>query len=102
MDVWNGLSDQHQAILEITCGDMVRHIMAKGEATQWPAMQRMRDKHGVHLMRWGPEFLTAFDKAWQEVVAEESAANPNFKKVYASYSEYRKNFALWRDYGYLR
>ena len=102
MDVWNGLSDQHQAILEVTCGDMVRDILAEGEATQWPAMQRMRDKHGVKIMYWGPEFLAAFEKAWQEVVAEESAANPNFKKVYASYSEYRKNFALWRDYGYLR
>jgi TRAP-type mannitol/chloroaromatic compound transport system substrate-binding protein len=102
MNVWNGLSDQHQAILEITCGDMMRDILAKGEATQWPAIQRMRDNHGVHIMRWGPEFIAAFDKGWQEVVAEESAVNPNFKKVYASYSEFRKNFALWRDHGYLR
>jgi TRAP-type mannitol/chloroaromatic compound transport system substrate-binding protein len=102
MDIWNGLSDQHQAILESACGNMVSEILAEGEATQWPAMQRMRDKHGVKIMYWGPEFLAAFEKAWQEVVAEESASNPNFRKVYASYSEYRKNFALWRDHGYLR
>ncbi len=102
MDVWNGLSDQHKAVLEITCGDMVRDILAEGEATQWPAMQRMRDKHDVKIMYWKPEFLEAYEKAWQEVIDEESKANPNFKKVYASYSEFRKNFALWRDHGYLR
>ncbi len=102
MDVWNGLSDQHQAILESACGDMVQEIMAEGEAMQWSAIQRMRDDHGVHIMYWEPEFLAAFEKGWNEVVAEESATNPNFKKVYASYSEYRKNFALWRDHGYLK
>jgi TRAP-type mannitol/chloroaromatic compound transport system substrate-binding protein len=53
-------------------------------------------------MRWSPEIMAALEKAWAEVVAEESAANPNFKRVYESYSTFRKNYALWRDYGYLR
>jgi len=98
---WDSLADQQKAVIELACGDMVRQIMAEGEATQWKAMKNMRDEHGVKLMRWSPAIMNAYEKAWKEVVAEESATNPNFKKVYASYSDFRKNYAIWRDYGYL-
>ena len=100
--VWDGLSDQHKSVIEVTCGDMLRQIMAEGEATQWAAMQQMRDKNGVKIMRWPPEIMQAYEKAWNEVIAEESAANPNFKRVYDSYSKFRQNYAIWRDYGYLQ
>lgn len=102
MDVWNGLSDQHQAVLEVTCGDMVQYILARGEALQAPAMKRMRDNHGVKIMYWPPEFLEAYEKAWQEVVEEESEDNAQFRKVYASYSKFREEFKLWGDNGYLK
>ncbi len=99
---WDSLSVQQKAVLEISCGDMVRQIMAEGEATQWKAMKNMRDSQGVKLMRWPPAIMQAYEKAWNEVVVEESSSNANFKKVYDSYAEFRKNYALWRDYGYLR
>ncbi len=98
---WDSLADQQQAVIEQACGDMVRQIMAEGEATQWKAMKNMRDEHGVKLMRWPPEIMKAYEKAWKEVVAEESATNANFKKVYDSYAAFRTNYAIWRDYGYL-
>ena len=102
LDRWNGLSDQHQAILETSCGDMVRYILARGEALQSPAMTRMRDKHGVKIMYWPPEFLKAYENAWKEVVAEESKDNAQFRKVYASYSKFRQEFKLWGENGYLK
>jgi TRAP-type mannitol/chloroaromatic compound transport system substrate-binding protein len=102
MKTWDGLSDQHKAILEQACGAQLLQIMAEGEATQWAAMKRMRDEHGVHLMRWSPDMLKVYEKAWNEVVAEESKANPNFKRVYDSYAAFRANYAIWRDYGYLQ
>jgi len=99
---WDALSDQHQAIIELVCSDMLRQIMAEGEATQWAAMQEMREKNGVKIMRWPAEIMKAYETAWNEVIVEESAANPNFKRVYDSYSKFRQNYALWRDYGYLQ
>jgi TRAP-type mannitol/chloroaromatic compound transport system substrate-binding protein len=102
MDVWNGLSDQHQAMIEVTCGDMVRQVLVRSEAEQSPAMQRMVDKHGVKIRYWPQEFLDAYEKAWEEVVAEESANNANFKKIYASYSKFREEFKLWGENGYLK
>ncbi len=100
--VWASLSDTHKAVIEQACGDMLRHIMAQGEATQWAAMKRMRDKHGVQIRRWPPQVLAAFEKTWNEVAAEEAAANPNFKRAYESYRQFRENYAIWREYGYLQ
>jgi TRAP-type mannitol/chloroaromatic compound transport system substrate-binding protein len=99
---WEALPDQTKAIIELTCGDMVRRTAARSEAIQWKAMQEMRDKHGVKFMRWSDEILDAYEKAWNEVVAEESVANPNFKKVHESYATFRDNYSLWHEYGYLQ
>jgi TRAP-type mannitol/chloroaromatic compound transport system substrate-binding protein len=53
-------------------------------------------------MYWPSEFLEAYEDAWQEVIAEESARNANFKKIYASYSKFREEFKLWGENGYLK
>jgi len=102
LDVWNGLSDQHRALLEMACGESLRDTMARGESLQAPALRRMQEQHGVHIMTWPPEILGAYRQAWEEVVAEESEANPMFKKVYDSYSSFRENYSIWREKGYLR
>jgi len=99
---WDALSDQQKAVIELACGDMVREVAARTEGTQYKAMMEMRDKNGVKIMRWSPEIMKAYEKAWGEVVTEESAKNPNFKKVWDSYSKFRADYAIWRDHGYLQ
>jgi TRAP-type mannitol/chloroaromatic compound transport system substrate-binding protein len=98
---WKGLSDQHKAMIESACGDLTRDVIAEGEATQFKAMNEMRDKNGVQIKKWPPEIMAAFEKAWHEVIAEESKANPNFKRVYDSYANFRKDYAIWREHGYV-
>ena len=99
---WDSLSDQHKAMIEQACGDLTRDVMAEGEATQFKAMREMQDKYGVQIKKWSPEIMAAYEKAWNEVVAEESASNPNFKRVWESYSKFRGDYAIWRDAGYLK
>ena len=79
-----------------------KQILAQGEATQWSAMKKMRDDYGVILKRWPDEIISEFEKAWQEVVIEESEKNENFKKVYNSYSKFREEYSLWSELGYLK
>lgn len=101
LKVWNSLSDRHKAIIELACGDTMRDTIADGEAAQWKAMKEIQAE-GVRLKRWPPEILIAFDNAWKEVVAEESAKNPNFKRVFDSYADFRDNYAIWRHFNYLQ
>ncbi|MGF1622966.1 MAG: TRAP transporter substrate-binding protein [Rhodomicrobiaceae bacterium] len=98
---WDALSQQHQAILEISCGDMMREMIAVGEAAQWTAMKQLQQE-GVQLKRWPPEILVSFENAWLEVVKEESETNPNFARVYKSYSDFRENYAIWRHFSFLQ
>jgi TRAP-type mannitol/chloroaromatic compound transport system substrate-binding protein len=89
-------------MIESACGDLTRDVIAEGEATQWKAMTEMRDKNKVQIKQWSPQIMAAIQKAWDEVVKEESAANPNFKRVYGSYAKFRADYAIWRQYGYLK
>ena len=99
---WEAMPDRYRAVIELACGDMMREAIAEGEASQWKAMKEMQEKNGVQIRRWPPEIIAAYEKAWNEVVAEESAKNPSFKRVWDSYAQFRKDYAIWRDMGYLK
>jgi TRAP-type mannitol/chloroaromatic compound transport system substrate-binding protein len=45
--------------------------------------------------------LAAFAKATKEVMAEESANDAMFKKVYDSMTAFKEQNSKWHDYGYL-
>ena len=73
------------------------YTYAETEATQFDVMAEMRDKHKVQVKRWSDKDLAAFEKAWLEVIQEESAKDPLFKKVADHYLDYRKKYAIWGD-----
>ena len=98
---WEALPDAQKAIVEHACGDQIRDMIAEGEASQWKALAELRER-GVQIRRWSPEILAALEKAWGEVIVEESAKNPNFKRVYGSYAKFRADYAIWREHGYLK
>ncbi len=101
-DKWDALSDQHKAAVEAACALTIQEVIADGEASQWKALTEMRDKNGVHIQTWSPEIMSAIEKAWGEVAAEESAKNPNFKRVFDHYTAFRKDYAIWKSIGYLK
>jgi TRAP-type mannitol/chloroaromatic compound transport system substrate-binding protein len=73
----------------------MREMVAESEAAQWKTIDALKAE-GVHIRRWPPLVLVAFEDAWKEVVAEESAKNPNFKRVYESYAAFREKFRPWK------
>ena len=99
--LWDKLSDQRKRLLETICGDNVAFGLAEGEALQFKAMQELQQR-GVIFHTWGPDFLAAFRRGWDEVVAEENAKNPDFKKVYELLAAFRANYKVWSDRGYHR
>lgn len=95
LDRWRAMSDQHRAIIELACSDLMRDMLARGEAEQGDALRVLQER-GVELRRWSPEILVAFEDAWGAVVAEEVASSPSFARVWRSYEAFRANHALWR------
>jgi len=98
---WGEFSDYQKNVVEQACKAQMLQEFAEAEALQFGAMKELKAK-GVEFRTWSPEIMAALEAKWQEVVAEESAKSPNFKKVWASYSEFRQNYAIWRELGYLK
>ena len=98
--VWDGLPDRHRGLIEIACGDAMREMIADGEAAQWKALKEMQAE-GVVLKRGPAEILVAFEDGWKELIAEESARNPNFKRIYDAFAQFRANYSIWRQFNLL-
>jgi TRAP-type mannitol/chloroaromatic compound transport system substrate-binding protein len=98
---WAEFSDRQKKIIETVCDTVILQMLAEGEATQFKALQEIQAK-GVTLHKWPKPFLDAFEKAWQEVVVEQSAKSPEFKKGWESFSTFRKNYAVWKELGHLK
>jgi TRAP-type mannitol/chloroaromatic compound transport system substrate-binding protein len=91
---WAEFSDTQKAIIHGACDATTMRQFAEGEAVQFKAMQEIQAK-GVTLKKWPKEFMDAFEKAWDEVAAEEAGKSPEFKKGWESYSAFRKNYKVW-------
>jgi TRAP-type mannitol/chloroaromatic compound transport system substrate-binding protein len=101
-DAWDKLPDQYRAMIEMAAGHQVMYTYAETEAMQFGVMAEMRDKYKVQVKRWSDEQLAAFEKAWIEVLQEESAKDPLFKKIADHYLDFRKQYAIWGDSQYMK
>ncbi|MGI9388369.1 MAG: hypothetical protein ACR2OX_13155, partial [Methyloligellaceae bacterium] len=89
------LPDQYKAMIEIGCGDSIHHTYSETEYVNPFAMLEMGKKYGVVTRRWTDDQIAKFEKAWNDVIAEDSAKDPLFKKVAESYKKFRATYAKW-------
>jgi TRAP-type mannitol/chloroaromatic compound transport system substrate-binding protein len=101
MNAWNELPDHYKAMLETACKMNGIYELAEGEALQFDAMLA-NEKDGVVMLDWTPEQMDAFRKAWDEVLAEEKAANPDVKRFMESFEAFHEKYKVWGDRAYLR
>jgi len=94
---YDKLPAPYKAMIEVAAQAQVIVTYAESEAMQFDAMAEMRDKYKVQIKRWDDKSLAAFEKAWLEVLAEESAKDAFFKRVADHYLEFRKKYAIWGD-----
>jgi TRAP-type mannitol/chloroaromatic compound transport system substrate-binding protein len=94
---YDKLPENYKAMIEIAANAQVIVTYAETEAMQFEKMQEMQTKHAVQIRRWSDKDLAAYEKAWHEVIAEDSAKDPLFKKVADHYIAFRKNYAVWGD-----
>ncbi len=100
-DIWNSMSKHQQTVIEMLCKAATLDSFAYTEAIQAKAMKENVEKRGVKNIYWSKNMLDAYKTAWKEVVAEQSAKDPFFKKVWDDVSAFRKNYKMWQAYGFL-
>lgn len=101
-EIFKALDDTHQAIIEIALGESVMHTYAETEAKNFEAMAKMGAEYGVTNHRWPDSVLKVMEAAWLEVVKEDMATDPLFKKVADSYFGFRAKYKKWGDAQFLK
>jgi len=94
---YDALPAAYQEMIRSATYTQVIYTHAKADSEQFGAMKTMREKHGVTIHRWKDDQLAVFEKAWLEVVAEESAKDALFKEFADSYFAFRNGFKIWGD-----
>ena len=102
LEKFDALSEDHRRMIEVACDANMTWTYAVSEARQFVAMRKLVENHGVTIHFWSDEILAKMRESWQDVVEEESARDPDFRRVYDSYADFRERYAIWREHGYLK
>ncbi|MCB1850703.1 MAG: TRAP transporter substrate-binding protein [Gammaproteobacteria bacterium] len=97
---WDKLGDDSKALVRNVCMASVVKGLAESEYQQGAVIAGFADK-GVTAQKLPREILNELKRITDEVLAEESAADPDFKRVYESQQAFQKQYRLWEDLGYL-
>ena len=79
-ETWNAMDESQQTLIETACMAATLKSLALSNGMQGKVIKENAEKHGVKNLYWSDEMLAAFKGAWEEVVAEEIAKDPMFKK----------------------
>jgi len=93
----DALSKSNKRIIDIGCKANMIYEYAETEAKNFGAMNIMKNKYGVTNRRWTDDQLAVFEKAWMEVVSEESARDKTFKEFADSFYAFRENYKIWGE-----
>jgi TRAP-type mannitol/chloroaromatic compound transport system substrate-binding protein len=94
LDKWNELPKGYQTIVRAACEDAGVWMTAKYDAENPKALRELV-AGGTKLLPFSPAIMDASFAASNQVYAETTAKNAEFKKVYDSMVAFRKEEVLW-------
>ncbi|CUB05317.1 TRAP transporter substrate-binding protein [Marinomonas fungiae] len=99
-DVWDGLSPESQAIIDMACTAGTMRALTHGEALQGKVLQRFKSE-GINTQKLPPEMLSGLKQLTDEVMLEIAATDEDFDKIYQSQKAFSKEYKAWRELAYL-
>lgn len=99
-ELWDGLDEQNQAMINMGCIAGTTYALSKAEANQGKVIAGFKEK-GVKPVILPNEILTELEAVTTEVLEEQAANDEMFAKILESQKEFRKTYDLWKRYGYL-
>ena len=94
-EAYEALPEDLQKIVEVATRAVNQDMLDEYTARNNQAMEKLINEHGVKVRPLPDDVLSALKAATAEVMAEKSAEDPMFKKVYESYKTFYEGV---RDY----
>ena len=91
---WDQLPSDYQAAFEVATHKAAVAMLTSYDAKNPAALQRLVDE-GVQLRRFSPEVLAAARAATEEMLEEEAAADPTYRRVYDAFRTFRQDSFRW-------
>ncbi len=88
MNKWNSLSQANQQLIEVTCQAVNLRSITSTVAMNGAAVAKFREA-GTEIRSFSPEVMEPLRVAFDEVVAEQAAKDPDFQRVWQSLEDFR-------------
>jgi len=91
---WDQMSEGQQRLLELACRETMLWGTTSTLVENAQAVASFKEA-GVEIRQFPPDVLAAFEKATEEVMAEQAEADADFKRIWESLQAYRQSTAEW-------
>jgi TRAP-type mannitol/chloroaromatic compound transport system substrate-binding protein len=99
-DDWGKTTDAQKALIESVCTAAVLRGLAEGEYKNGAVLAELQEK-GVKTGQIPMDILKQLKVVSDEVLAEQAAADEDFKRVLDSQQAYQKTYVIWDERAYL-
>ena len=100
LDLWKKIGAADQALFEMACTAAAMRAITTGEFLQGKQIESFPSK-GVTAARLPDSVLRELQKVSAKVMAQESAKDATFKKVWNSQQAFMREYDVWQKWGYL-
>ncbi len=103
-DVWDALPKDLQRIVKTACATENDVMAAEYYANNIRAFQQLKTTHNVDIRQYPKEILQALYRTSEDVVADTAKEDKMARKIYDSYSKFRKELLAMSDvteYGFM-
>lgn len=87
------LPEDLQKIVEVAARAVNQDMLDEYTARNNAALQSLLDSHGVELRQLPDDVIASLKEATEAVLAEQSAADPEFARIYQAYRKFQKEVA---------
>ncbi len=95
--LWDDLSAEDRRLIETAAVAENCYSVAEFNTKNATTLDTLTKDHGVQVRKFDDSILKALGKASGEVLAEMAASDPLTRRVYESFSKFRKSMMAWTD-----
>lgn len=99
-DAWKAASAAQKALVETTCTAGTLMGLAEGEYKNGPVLTKLAEE-GINVGQIPMPILKQLKEVTNEVLAEQAAADADFKMVLESQQAFQKDYVIWDENAYL-
>ena len=100
LDVWRGISERDQKLLELACTAAVLRNLARSEALQGAVIAGFAEA-GAEARTLPNAVLRELQRVTESVLAEEAAKDADFAAILESQRQFRSDYIHWKSRAYL-